>query len=96
MYILITYDVSTETKSGSKRLRKIAKECTKYGQRVQNSVFECNLTNQQFLILRSSLLKIYNEKEDSLRIYKLGDKYQNKIESYGIKKGYDPEGILII
>ncbi len=96
MIILITYDVNTTTAAGRKRLTKIAKECVNYGQRVQNSVFECDLDAAMLVKVRKLLLEIINEDEDSLRIYNLGNKYAGKIEHYGIKETYDPEGDLIL
>lgn len=94
--ILITYDVSTQDAAGRKRLRKVAKECVNYGQRVQNSVFECILDSSQLLILKDRLVSMINPKEDSLRFYNLGSKYQTKIEHFGIKESYEAEGTLII
>lgn len=96
MLVLITYDVNTTTSAGRKRLSKIAKQCCNYGQRVQNSVFECDLDYAKFVEVRAKILKLIDEKEDSLRIYHLGNKYQNKIEHYGTKETYDPEGLLIM
>ncbi|SKA78275.1 CRISPR-associated protein, Cas2 family [Caloramator quimbayensis] len=96
MMVLITYDVSTETEGGKRRLQKVAKQCVNYGQRVQNSVFECLLDPAQFAELKSRLEKIVNPETDSLRYYFLGNNYKNRIEHYGAKKTYDPEGILII
>ena len=96
MLVLITYDVSTKEASGRGRLRKVAKECENYGQRVQNSVYECLLDASQALILKDKLLSLIDEKQDSLRFYYLGNKYQTKIEHFGIKNTYEPEGILII
>lgn len=96
MLVLITYDVSTEDSAGKTRLRKVAKECVNYGQRVQNSVFECLLDSSQVLILKKRLLSLIDEKKDSLRIYYLGNNYQSKIEHYGVKDSYDPEGILMV
>ena len=96
MIILITYDVNTTTAAGRKRLTKIAKECVNYGQRVQNSVFECDLDASQLVYVRKKLLDIIDEEKDSLRIYNLGNKYKYKIERYGAKETYDPEGELII
>ena len=96
MLVLITYDVSTEDTAGKTRLRKMAKECVNYGQRVQNSVFECLLDSSQVLILKKRLLSLIDEKKDSLRIYYLGNNYQSKIEHYGVKDSYDPEGILMM
>ena len=94
--ILITYDVSTEDASGQKRLRKVAKECVNYGQRVQNSVFECILDASQLLIVKDKLLSIIDPKKDSLRFYNLGNKYQRKVEHFGVKASYEAEGTLII
>lgn len=96
MLVLITYDVNTETAAGRKRLRQVAKECQNYGQRVQNSVFECLLDNTELVIVKSKLLKIIDEDHDSLRIYNLGNNYNNRIEQYGCKMSYDPQGALII
>ena len=96
MMTLVSYDVSTTDNSGRKRLRKVAKECQNYGQRVQNSVFEIDLDNGTFLKLKDKLLKIIDQQEDSLRIYYLGNNWKNRIEHFGTKAGYDPEGVLII
>ena len=96
MLVLITYDVSTQDKAGKKRLRKVAKECVNYGQRVQNSVFECSLDASQKLILTDKLISLIDEGQDSLRIYNLGNKYKTKIEHYGIKEGYDAEEFLSV
>ena len=95
MLILIAYDVDTTTAAGRKRLSKVAKECTNYGHRVQNSVFECDLDATMLVQVRKKLLNIINETEDSLRLYNLGNKYSNKIEYYGISDAYDPEGLLL-
>lgn len=95
MLILITYDINTMTVAGRKRLTKIAKECSNHGQRVQNSVFECELDSVHLLKLRQKLLGIIDKEQDSLRIYNLGNKYHGKIEHYGIKESYDPEGELL-
>ena len=96
MLVLITYDVKTDSPSGRKRLNKISKICCDYGQRVQNSVFECELDNAQLLVVKSKLLAIMSEKEDSLRIYNLGEKYKSRIEHFGAKESYDPNGSLIL
>lgn len=96
MLVLITYDVATQDAAGKSRLRKVAKECVNYGQRVQNSVFECILDASQLLLLKDRLVSLINEKEDSLRFYYLGNKYQTKVEHYGIKTSYDAEGTLMI
>ena len=94
--VLITYDVNTEDAAGRKRLRKIAKECVNYGQRVQNSVFECLLDAAQNKLLQQKLRGIMDENKDSLRFYYLGNHYQTKIEHFGVKESYEPEGLLMI
>ena len=94
--ILITYDVSTQDAAGKARLRKVAKECVNYGQRVQNSVFECILDASQLLLLKNRLVSLINEKEDSLRFYYLGNNYRTKVEHFGSKTTYEAEGILMI
>lgn len=96
MLLLITYDVSTETAKGKSRLRKVAKICLNYGQRVQNSVFECLVDASQFLIIKNKLLEIIDLQEDSIRFYNLGNQYQNRIEHYGVKETYDPDGLLML
>ena len=87
MLVLITYDVNTETVSGKKRLRKVAKQCENYGRRVQNSVFECILDQAQSVVLKQSLIDIIDENVDSLRFYYLGNKYQTKVEHVGVERG---------
>ena len=96
MLVLITYDVSTQTAAGKTRLRKVAKECVNYGQRVQNSVFECILDASRLLLLKDRLVSLINEEEDSLRFYYLGNNYQTKVEHFGAKASYEAEGILMI
>lgn len=96
MLVLITYDVSTQDGGGKRRLRKVAKECVNYGQRVQNSVFECILDPSQVLILKDKLLSIIDTEEDSLRFYYLGNNYANKVEHFGVKAGYEAEGVLMV
>ncbi len=95
MLVLVTYDVSTETKEGRKRLRRVAKACENYGQRVQNSVFECLVDPAQWTRLRNRLEEIIDGKEDSLRFYYLGKNWKRRIEHVGAKESYDPEGPLI-
>ncbi|GFI04771.1 MAG: CRISPR-associated endonuclease Cas2 [Lachnospiraceae bacterium] len=96
MLVLITYDVSTQSAEGKTRLRKVAKECVNYGQRVQNSVFECILDASQLLLLKDRLVSLISEKEDSLRFYYLGNNYQTKVEHFGKKTSYMAEGVLMI
>lgn len=96
MMVLITYDVSTTTPEGRKRLRLISKQCVNHGQRVQNSVFECLLDPAQFAVLRNKLEKIMDNDEDSLRYYFLGSNWKKRVEHVGAKATYDPEGSMII
>jgi len=96
MLVLITYDVNTETASGRKRLRQTAKTCTNYGQRVQNSVFECELDAAQFVMVKAKLIKIIDQETDSLRFYSLGNNYKNKVEHYGAKPSFDVTEPLIV
>ena len=96
MMVLITYDVNTEDAGGRKRLRQIAKQCVNYGQRVQNSVFECLLDAAQCKQLQHKLRTIMDEERDSLRFYYLGNKYETRVEHFGTNPGYTPEGALII
>ena len=96
MLVLITYDVNTENYDGKVRLRKVAKQCVNYGQRVQNSVFECLLDASQAKRLQSELLELIDLNKDSLRFYYLGNKYNMKIEQFGINSGYNPQSPLII
>lgn len=95
MLVLITYDVSTVSSGGKKRLRKVSKACQNYGQRVQNSVFECILDAAQFSALKFELANIIDESQDSLRFYQLGNHYKTKVEHYGVKESVDMEGPLI-
>ena len=96
MMVLITYDVATTTPQGRKRLRLVAKQCVNYGQRVQNSVFECLLDPAQFAMLKNKLENIINKEEDSLRYYMLGSNWKKRVEHVGAKEVYDPEGAMII
>lgn len=96
MMVLITYDVETTTPSGAKRLRRVAKECQNYGQRVQNSVFECVLTEAQFVVLKNRISGIIDEKKDSVRFYFMGNNWNRKIEDIGKKTSYDVTAALII
>lgn len=96
MLILVTYDVSTETSEGKRRLSRVAKKCVQNGQRVQNSVFECVLDWGEFLALQNGLRLIINEKEDSLRFYNLGNKYSKKVTHIGQKPSIPLEGDIIV
>ena len=95
MMVLVTYDVSTTTAEGRRRLSRVAKACLDYGQRVQNSVFECRVDPAHWTQLKLRLLDIFDEKQDSLRFYFLGANYQRRIEHHGTKPALDLEGPLI-
>jgi CRISPR-associated protein Cas2 len=96
MMVLITYDVNVSNDSGARRLRKVAKQCENFGQRVQNSVFECLVDPTQFAELRHRLENIIDPEKDSLRYYYLGSNWKNRVEHVGAKAGYDPEGMLMV
>ena len=96
MLVLITYDVNTQTAAGRARLRKVAKQCVNYGQRVQNSVFECVMDAAKAREVKEKLMKIIDKETDSLRFYYLGNNYKNKVEHIGAKESYDVEATLII
>jgi len=95
MMVLITYDVSTVTDAGKKRLRRVSKKCEDYGQRVQNSVFECVIDPARLKLLQAALMDIINPEEDSLRYYFLGDETRHRVEHVGAKPSLDLEGTLI-
>ena len=96
MMVLVSYDVSTTDAAGRKRLRKVAKQCQNYGQRVQNSVFEIDTDYGTFLKVKDALLKLIDEEQDSLRFYYLGNNWERRIEHFGAKESYDPEGVIIL
>lgn len=96
MMVLISYDVNTTDISGRRRLHRVAKKCESRAQRVQNSVFEADLSYGDFMKLKDELIHIIDEKEDSLRFYYLGNNWHNKVEHIGAKTGYDPEGTIIV
>jgi len=96
MLVLITYDVNTEDAAGRKRLRKVAKTCVNYGQRVQNSVFECNLDESQLRLLKDKLVGLIDKNTDSLRFYSLGNNYKSKVDHYGAKPSFDVTEPIII
>ncbi|WP_277679703.1 CRISPR-associated endonuclease Cas2 [Gracilibacillus dipsosauri] len=95
MLVLITYDVSTSSSGGQKRLRKVSKACQNYGQRVQNSVFECIIDTSQYTTLKFELEKLIDPTKDSLRFYKLGNNYKTKVEHIGVKEALDLEELLL-
>ncbi|MCD7982362.1 MAG: CRISPR-associated endonuclease Cas2 [Clostridiales bacterium] len=96
MLVLVTYDVNTEDQKGRARLRKVAKICVNYGQRVQNSVFECIVDPGQCKILKSQLTEVMDKDKDSIRFYYMGSHYENKIEHFGAKESFSQEGVLIL
>ena len=96
MYVLVTYDVSTTTAAGRKRLRRIAKTCLDFGQRVQNSVFELKVDPAQWTECKNRLFSESNPEEDSLRFYYLGANWRHRVEHFGTKPGYDVDGPLIV
>lgn len=96
MLVLITYDVNTGDAAGRRRLRQVAKQCVNYGQRVQNSVFECVLDAAQYKQVQAQLVRLADLDKDSLRFYLLGNNYHNKVEHFGVKPGYDAEGLLML
>ncbi len=95
MFVLITYDVNVETSEGKSRLRRIAKECVNYGQRVQNSVFEVNLEYGKFILLKDRLIRLMDQEKDNLRFYYLGNHWKEKVEQFGVSQKYDSEGLLL-
>lgn len=96
MMVLISYDVCTTDNAGKTRLRKVAKECQNHAQRVQNSVFEADIDYSSFLKLKDRLLDLIDKEKDSLRFYYLGNNWKKRIEHFGAKETYDPEGVIII
>lgn len=95
MLVLVTYDVNTTSPGGTKRLRQVAKVCQQYGQRVQNSVFECIVDQTEFTSLKLRLKEIVDIERDSLRFYRLGNHHASKVEHVGVKESLDLEGPLI-
>ena len=96
MYILVTYDVDTTDKSGQRRLRRVAKACLDYGQRVQNSVFECELTDVQFCILKERINEIIDHSLDSIRFYHLNRSENRRVEVLGVETAFDVNEAIII
>lgn len=96
MYILITYDVDTVSETGQKRLRQVAKACKDYGQRVQNSVFECELSEAQFVKLKTRISIIMDMELDSVRFYFLSSKSHGRVMSLGKVTSYDMNDTIII
>lgn len=94
MLVLVTYDVSTVSPQGRKRLAKVSKVCVGFGLRVQCSVFECEVDPAQWTVLRSRLLAVIDVQEDSLRFYHLGAKWDHRIEHHGRRRAPDPHGLI--
>jgi len=96
MLVLVSYDVSTVDAAGKRRLRRVAKACLDYGQRVQNSVFECIVDPAQWAELKQRLLDVFDAEQDSLRFYYLGSNWERKVEHHGAKEAVDLEGPLLV
>ena len=97
MMVLVTYDVNTENAAGRKRLSHVAKLCVDYGQRVQNSVFECSVTPAEFVEIKATLGQIIDNEADSIRFYLLGKNWQSRVETMGRDDSYDPDmGVLLL
>jgi CRISPR-associated protein Cas2 len=96
MLVVVAYDVSTETKEGRRRLRRVARVCQDFGQRVQKSVFECVLRERDWVLLKARLLSEFDAAEDSLRFYFLDESARNRIEHHGIGRPIDVEAPLIV
>ena len=96
MYILVTYDVETSDKAGQRRLRRVAKACQDYGQRAQNSVFECELTEVQFCVLKNRIKEIMDQSTDSIRFYHLNKNEARRVEVMGVETSFDVNEALII
>jgi CRISPR-associated protein Cas2 len=96
LFVIVSYDVSTVDNEGRRRLRKVAKACEAYGQRVQNSVFECLVEPAHWVQLRRRLIDLANLEEDSLRFYFLGSNWRRRVEHLGAKPSIDPEAPLVV
>lgn len=96
MMVLVCYDVETTTREGRRRLQRVARVCTNYGQRVQNSVFECVVDPTKWAMLRQQLLAEFDPERDSLRFYFLGKNWKRRVEHVGAKPSWDPEGPLVV
>ena len=96
MMVLVTYDVSTMEAAGRRRLQRVARACESWGQRVQNSVFECLVDPAQWENLKAQLLERIDGEEDSLRFYYLGSNWRNRVEHHGAKATPDQEGVMVL
>jgi CRISPR-associated protein Cas2 len=96
MFVIVSYDVAVTEEGGPRRLRRVAKACEDYGQRVQFSVFECIVDPAEWAVLKQRLIDVIDEEKDSLRFYYLGSNWKRRVEHVGAKKGVDQEGPLIV
>ena len=96
MWVLVTYDVSTESAAGRRRLRRVGQACKSYGQRVQKSVFECTVDDKTYERMRARLVKIINTKEDSIRFYRMPGQREKLVEEYGVGDVVDFDGPLVV
>lgn len=96
MHVLITYDVKTSDEHGPRRLRRVAKACSDWGQRVQHSVFECKLNPAQYVELKARLTGLIDVQVDSLRFYNLGAHWHGRVEKVGVDRSTDPDSPLIV
>ncbi len=96
MFVVISYDVATADSAGERRLRRVAKACKDFGQRVQYSVFECIIDPAQWTVLKDTLIREIDPEQDSLRFYYLGSNWRRRVEHVGAKEGLDQEGPLIV
>lgn len=96
MQVLVTYDVATSSAGGPRRLRRVAKLCLDYGQRVQNSVFECKIDQAQYVALRTKILDLVDCEQDSVRFYFLGNDWNGRVEHYGAKPSLNMDAPLLI
>ncbi len=96
MMVLVTYDVQTINAAGRRRLQRVAKQCVNFGQRVQNSVFECVVDPAQFADMKHRLESIIDPEKDSLRYYMLGNNWKKRVEHVGTKESFNPEEDALI
>lgn len=96
MFVIVSYDVATDEGKGQRRLRRVAKACKDYGQRVQYSVFECIVDPAQWAVLKERLISEIDPEKDSLRFYYLGSNWHHRVEHVGAKEPIDQEGPLIV
>lgn len=96
MFVLVSYDVAVSDEGGARRLRRVAKACQDWGQRVQFSVFECIVDPAQWVVLRNRLISEMNLEKDSMRFYFLGSNWKRRVEHIGLQKSLDQEGPLIV